>query len=64
MAKKGTKPAPQASAGARYERAAFRAYLRRKLNALGEGAEASSLGPVLEWVLQRQQRYDKRAGGL
>ncbi len=55
---------PKTSAGARTERAAFRAYLRRQLNALGEGAEASSLGPVLEWVLGRQKRYDKKAGGL
>jgi hypothetical protein len=59
-----SRAAPLASAGARYERAAICAYLRRQLNALGEGAEASSLGPVLDWVLARQKRYDKRVGGL
>lgn len=55
---------PKVSEGARKERAAFRAYLRRQLNALGEGAESRSLAPVLQWVLARQDRYDKRRGGL
>lgn len=55
---------PKVSDGARTERAAFRAYLKRKLNALGEGAESSSLAPALQWVQERQQRYDKRPGGL
>ena len=50
------------SEGARLERKAFRAYLRREIKKpLSHG---TVLGEVLAWVLGRQNRYDKRQGGL
>lgn len=57
------------SAGARYERAAFRGYLRRQLAAVRKGhddvsPEEEVIQDALLWVLERQRRYDKRAGGL
>ena len=57
---------PRRSEGARVERAAFRAYLRRLLKRL----ESSTMGvtdvaqDALHWVLMRQKRYAKRPGGL
>jgi hypothetical protein len=58
---------PKRSAGARTERAAFRAYLRRALKREPKALEepyTSELQFALYWVLNRQKRYDKRAGGL
>ena len=55
------------SEGARYERAAFRGYLRRqikKCNTAGESTTAAALVEVLHWTLKRQERYDPRKGGL
>lgn len=54
---------PKTSAGARLERKAFRDYLRRQLRT---ASDSSSIGltAVLNWVLARQARYDKRGGGL
>jgi hypothetical protein len=53
-------PDPKVSAGARLERAAFRAYLRRLL----KHQDSPSLQSALAWVLKRQARYDRKAGGL
>lgn len=60
---------PARSEGARYERAAVRAYLRRQISkwktfGKSEDTTVATLGIVLEWVLSRQQRYDKAPGGL
>lgn len=65
------KPDPRRSEGARLERKATRAYLRRRFtaalallasdHALGE---ATAFDAALKWVLTRQKRYDKRPGGL
>lgn len=55
------KPDPRRSEEARVERKAFREYLRRKLT---EGAQWEDLNIILDWVLARQKRYDKRPGGL
>ena len=48
---------PKTSAGARLERKAVREYLRRQIARGKQG----SLDAVLDWVLKRQERYD-RAG--
>lgn len=50
---------PKYSAGARAERAAFRRYLRRF-----DPTDRRTVGDILAWVLARQQRYDRTAGGL
>lgn len=61
---------PLRSEGARVERKAVRAYLRRQirdvssLEGVGTLFAEERLQAVLAWVLERQQRYDKRAGGL
>ena len=49
------------SAGARYERAALRKYLERKIKKYGSG---SSYAVLLTWTKGRQSRYDKKPGGL
>lgn len=51
---------PKTSAGARAERKAFRAYLRR----LRKQALTVDVNEVLDWVLNRQARYDRKVGGL
>jgi hypothetical protein len=51
---------PLVSEGARVERKAIRSYLRRQLK-LGS---LCSVEDILDWVLKREKRYDKRAGGL
>lgn len=53
---------PKVSAGARLERAAFRSYLRRAISRATIGADSGAA--ILEWVLARQKRYDKKTGGL
>lgn len=53
---------PKTSAGARAERKAIRAYVRRLMARGGVGF--SALDTVLQWVLSRQARYDKKSGGL
>jgi len=40
----------------------MRGYLRRKLQSAP--AHTAALTEVLEWVLDRQARFDKKAGGL
>jgi hypothetical protein len=56
---------PKLSAGARLERAAMRAYLRRQLAQPGAlDVSKAALQLVLEWVLLRQKRYGPRPGGL
>ena len=55
------------SKGARYERAAVRARLRRRIKeeeSLAHGAEARLLTGELNWVLSRQNRYELLPGGL
>jgi hypothetical protein len=55
-----TKADPKTSDGARVERAAFRQMLRRRIK-----LDASPLlTSLLDWVLQRQERYDNAPGGL
>lgn len=53
------------SEGARWERKAVRAYLRRRLlkDRLTQPAK-SIVEEILKWVLTRQARYDKKKGGL
>lgn len=63
---------PKVSEGARLERQAFRAYLRRlrAVNAKHDAgsawaqAERNVIAVALNWVLTRQKRYDRRKGGL
>lgn len=62
MATKKTDPLK--SEGARAERKAMRSYLRRKINKGNLDAAAVELEAVLDWVITRQDRYDKRPGGL
>lgn len=58
------------SIGARMERKAIRAFLRRELKLMGGGETDYSTGQfdaiksTLGWVLGRQHRYDQRSGGL
>jgi hypothetical protein len=54
-------PDAKRSEGARMERKAIRAYLRRELKHT-PGSIALSI--ILNWVLDRQRRYDKKKGGL
>lgn len=58
-----TKADPKVSHGARVERAAFRAYLRRMMKRASP-VEEGMLDTCVLWVLDRQKRYDKAAGGL
>ena len=60
---------PELSEGARMERKAMRNFLRREIKKLVNGfprgrVETELLELVLNWVLDRQKRYDKRKGGL
>jgi hypothetical protein len=56
---------PKFSAGARYERKAFRERLRRMANAHADGSiERAVYEKEVAWVIARQQRYDKRRRGL
>lgn len=60
---------PLRSAGAREERRAVLAYLRRKARhtsaVAGAGLPtATVMGQAIEWMLARQKRYDARVGGL
>jgi hypothetical protein len=62
-----TKPDPLFSAGARLERASFRAYLKNQIdkwNRSGNIGRAGTFQTVLKWVQGRQKRYDKKPGGL
>lgn len=55
------------SEGARYERAALRARLRRGIknaHAIGFSSVAAALEDELDWILKRQKRYEPRPGGL
>lgn len=52
------------SEGARYERAAIRQYLRRRLRDMNTLNITGEIHTVIEWVLARQKRYDKHPGGL
>jgi hypothetical protein len=54
----------EGSKGARLERAAVRAMLRRRLKHCTVPQAAQDLQGVLAWVLSRQQRYERRRGGL
>jgi len=53
---------PIYSAGARYERAALRKHLERKVKK-GSILESAYIA-MLKWVKGRQSRYDKKPGGL
>ena len=55
---------PARSEGARYERKAFREYLRRKIDDGNLDDAGTELQNVLDWVLGRQKRYGKKEGGL
>jgi hypothetical protein len=60
---------PELSEGARLERKAMRNYLRREMKKKVNGfprsrLETELLELILNWVLARQKRYDKRKGGL
>lgn len=55
---------PKLSAGARAERKAFRAFLRRYLKGIQNPFRLAVAEEILEWVLARQERYDKQPGGL
>lgn len=55
------------SEGARYERAAFRSRLRRgikKAKEIGSSSVEAALQGELNWLLDRQKRYEPRPGGL
>lgn len=58
------------SEGARWERKAIRAFLRRQIKKALRGDLGTVVSPdlpfenVLSWVLDRQRRYDKQKGGL
>ena len=52
---------PKFSGGARFERAAIRAFVRRLLK---RQPGQPHLETVLVWILGRQDRYDKSSGGL
>lgn len=51
---------PKVSEGARAERKALRSYLRR----LYTNSDNPIIQEILDWVLSRQNRYDKDSGGL
>jgi hypothetical protein len=59
---------PLISEGARLERKAVRAYLRRQLERVRDDIHIEYATNVLEealnWILARQKRYDARKGGL
>lgn len=56
---------PKESLGARLERKAMRAYLRRQLSIEGTNtATGRALHAALDWLLARSARYDRKAGGL
>lgn len=55
---------PEKSQGARTERAAFRAYLNRRIKSTESVFDKDSLEEILEWVLKRQERYEAKTGGL
>lgn len=56
---------PLKSEGARLERAACRAYLRRKMKWSGTGTmRTEAFSEVLGWILTREKRYDQKKGGL
>lgn len=66
------------SEGARYDRRATRGYLKRQIRQCDvEDEKRTTCGPTdlsrgrrqafseaLQWILKRQQRYDRRKGGL
>lgn len=59
---------PLKSAGARLERKAVRAFLRRlstsAIKGKGTAEEIRMCEFILHWVIKRQTRYDKVPGGL
>lgn len=58
---------PKTSAGARLERKVFREYLRRRLRTTTRVDQLLlrlEVQAILNWVLAREKRYDKRPGGL
>ena len=58
---------PKVSAGARAERKAVLAYVRRSKNRAdkdGSLVSASVWRYIEQWVMTRQRRYDKARGGL
>ena len=65
------KQSPAHSEGARAERKAMRARLRRRIKRQDgqisqdwKRATLAALNEELDWVLSRQKRYDARKGGL
>lgn len=50
--------------GAAEERKAFLRKLRRDLRIVGDRVAIQVLGALIEWVLMRHERYEKRKGGL
>ena len=65
VAKRKLDKTPATSEGARYERQAFRNMLRRRAKAQTTSpSESTAYEVALDWVLKRQQRYEKKPGGL
>lgn len=52
---------PKTSEGARMERKAVLARLRRMKR---DGAQYANIDVLLRWMLKRDERYDKAKGGL
>lgn len=57
---------PRFSAGARLERKAILAHVRRVLKRIPPGVtcDLSDFAQLESWLLKRQVRYSKRKGGL
>lgn len=59
---------PERSDGARRERKALRAYLRREIKTKTQIHDSidwvGALQSTLDWLLSRQKRYDAKPGGL
>ncbi len=55
---------PKTSKGARDERRAVLAHVRRLINVMDDDAPIAELMHLEMWLLKRQARYDKKPGGL
>ena len=55
---------PKFSAGARLERKAMREYLHRRIKRTADPYMLDEIQIIIRWVLKRQARYDRKAGGL
>jgi hypothetical protein len=55
---------PLKSEGARMERKAIRAYLRRMIKEWYTEYDRELLNIILDWIDKRHKRYDAKKGGL